>query len=135
MSFDSCNSPLKIWESIGSPIPKVGAHLGVWRFIPSHFPILPGAWNVTLGLHSWLAPLQALYIWSYHWTHKDIGSKQFDHKKPILVTSCWSIMAGYFCCFLFIFCYFFTSCNFYKLFFTIEGGQTLFCFVFNYLIN
>jgi hypothetical protein len=34
MSFDPCNIFLKIWESIGIPTPKVGAHLGVWRFIP-----------------------------------------------------------------------------------------------------
>jgi hypothetical protein len=59
MSFEPCNLPLKIWESIGTPIPKVRAHLGVWGFIPSHFSTLPGAWNVTPRLHSWLAPLQA----------------------------------------------------------------------------
>jgi hypothetical protein len=29
MGFDLCNRSLKIWESIGTPIPKVGAHLGV----------------------------------------------------------------------------------------------------------
>jgi hypothetical protein len=54
-----CNCSLKIQESIRTLIPKVGAHLGVRRFIPSHFPTLPGAWN---GLHSWLAPLQALAL-------------------------------------------------------------------------
>jgi hypothetical protein len=32
MRFDPCNFPLKIW----TPIPKVGVHLGVWEFIPSH---------------------------------------------------------------------------------------------------
>ncbi len=36
MGFDSCNRPLKIRESIGTPTPKMGVHLGVWRFIPSH---------------------------------------------------------------------------------------------------
>jgi len=36
MSFDPCIYPLKIRESIETPTPKVGAHLGVWRFIPSH---------------------------------------------------------------------------------------------------
>jgi hypothetical protein len=47
MSFDPCNGPLKIRESIGTPpTPKVGAHLGVWGFIPSHSPSLPGAWDV-----------------------------------------------------------------------------------------
>jgi hypothetical protein len=35
MGFDPCNRSLKIWESIGSPTPKVGIHLGVWGFIPS----------------------------------------------------------------------------------------------------
>jgi len=43
MSFDPCNYPLKTWESIGTPTPKVGAHLGVWGFIPSHFPTFQGA--------------------------------------------------------------------------------------------
>ncbi len=31
MNFDPCNHLLKVWESIE-------IHLGVWRFIPSHFP-------------------------------------------------------------------------------------------------
>jgi hypothetical protein len=29
MGFDPCNRSLKIWESIKTPTPKVGAHLGV----------------------------------------------------------------------------------------------------------
>jgi hypothetical protein len=29
MGFDLCNHSLKIWESIGTPTPKMGAHLGV----------------------------------------------------------------------------------------------------------
>jgi hypothetical protein len=33
--FDPCNCSLKIWKSIGIPIPKMGTHLGVWKFIPS----------------------------------------------------------------------------------------------------
>jgi hypothetical protein len=36
MSFDCCNRLLKIRESMKSLIPKVGAHLGVCGFIPSH---------------------------------------------------------------------------------------------------
>jgi hypothetical protein len=60
ISFDPCNCFLKIWKSIETPTPKVGVHLGVWRFIPSHFPTLPGAWNVTPGLHFWPALSQAL---------------------------------------------------------------------------
>jgi hypothetical protein len=55
MSFDPWNCLLKIRKYIGISTPKVGAHLGVWRFIPSHFLALPGAWNVIprliLGLH------------------------------------------------------------------------------------
>jgi hypothetical protein len=62
MRFDPCNCSLKIWDSIETPIPKVGAHLGVWRFIPSHSPTLQGAWNVMLRLHSWPAPSQALAL-------------------------------------------------------------------------
>jgi hypothetical protein len=33
MSFDLCYHPLKIWDSIKTPIPKMGIHLGVWGFI------------------------------------------------------------------------------------------------------
>jgi hypothetical protein len=46
MGFDPYNRFLKIRESIGTLTPKVGAQLWVWRFIPSHFPTLPRAWNV-----------------------------------------------------------------------------------------
>ncbi len=45
-----------------SPTHKVGVHLRVWGFIPSHSPTLSGAWNVTLRLHTWPAPLQALAL-------------------------------------------------------------------------
>jgi hypothetical protein len=62
MSFDPCNCPLKIWRSIRSTIPKVGVHLGVWWFIPSHFPTLPGGWNVTPGLHFLPTPLLAFTL-------------------------------------------------------------------------
>ncbi len=62
MSFDPCNFLLKIWESIGSPTPKVGTHLGMCGFIPSHSPTLLGAWIMILRLHSWPAPLQALAL-------------------------------------------------------------------------
>ncbi len=55
MSFDLCNHLLKIQKSIGTSTPKMGAHLGVWGFIPSHSLTLPGAWYVILelilGLH------------------------------------------------------------------------------------
>ncbi len=59
MNFNTYNFFLKIWESIGTPTPKVRIHLRVWGFIPSHSPTFLGAWNVTLKLHSWLTPLQA----------------------------------------------------------------------------
>jgi hypothetical protein len=62
MGSDLWNHALKIWESIGTLIPKVGIHLGVCRFIPSHFLALLKAWNVTFGLHSWPAPSQALAL-------------------------------------------------------------------------
>ncbi len=62
MNFSPLNHLLKIWKSIKTPTPKVGDHLGVCEFIPSHSSTFPGTWNVTLGLHSWPAPLQTL-LW------------------------------------------------------------------------
>jgi hypothetical protein len=62
MGFEPCNCLLKIRESIGSPIPKMGVHLGMWGFIPSHSFALLGAWNVTLELPSWPTTLQALAL-------------------------------------------------------------------------
>ncbi len=38
MVFDSCNYFLKIRESIRIPTPKVGVHLGVWRFNSPNLP-------------------------------------------------------------------------------------------------
>jgi hypothetical protein len=38
MGFDPCNRSLKIQESIGTPTPTVGVHLGVCRF---NYPTLP----------------------------------------------------------------------------------------------
>jgi hypothetical protein len=55
LGFDPCNCPLNIRESIKTPIPKVEAPLGVWGFIPSHFPSLP-------GFPFWPATLQALAL-------------------------------------------------------------------------
>ncbi len=60
MGFHPCDYSMKIRESIGIPIPKMWAHLGVWRFIPSHIPTFLGTWNVTPRLHFWPALLQAL---------------------------------------------------------------------------
>jgi len=62
MGFDPCNRSLKIRESIGTPTPKVGVHLGVCDFIPSHFPTLLKAWNVIPEFHSRPTPSQALAL-------------------------------------------------------------------------
>jgi len=62
MGFDPYNRSVKVQKSIGTPTPKVGVHLGLWGFLPSHFPTLPGAWNVTFELPFWHAPLQALAL-------------------------------------------------------------------------
>jgi hypothetical protein len=58
MGFDPCNRSLKIRESTGTPIPKMGAHLGVEVFILSHSPTLSTSqehkmWllGFTLGSH------------------------------------------------------------------------------------
>jgi hypothetical protein len=53
MSFDPWNHLFKIQESIMIPTPKVGGHLAVWGFIPSHSPTLLGVWNVMHGIHSY----------------------------------------------------------------------------------
>jgi hypothetical protein len=58
MGFDLYNYSLKIWESTRTPIPKVGAHLGVWNVTHAFL----GTWNVTLELHTWPAPSQALVL-------------------------------------------------------------------------
>jgi hypothetical protein len=60
MNYDPWNTSLKIWESIGIPIPKVGAHLGMFGFIPSHCSTLLGTWNVIprilLSAHTFASP-------------------------------------------------------------------------------
>ncbi len=60
--FNLMGFVLKIWESIRTLIPKVGAHLGVRRFIPSHSPTFLGVWDLIFGLPSWLAPLQTFAL-------------------------------------------------------------------------
>jgi len=62
LSFDPYNHPLKIQEFIETPTPKVGAHLEMCRFMPSHSLTLLRRWNVTLELHSWLTLSQALIL-------------------------------------------------------------------------
>jgi hypothetical protein len=60
MGFDFCNHSLKIQESIKAPTSKVGVHLRMWGFIPSHSLRLSRAWDVTLGLpllaHTLISP-------------------------------------------------------------------------------
>jgi hypothetical protein len=43
MGFGPYNYSLKIRDSIEIPTLKVGVHLGMRGFIPSHSPTLPGA--------------------------------------------------------------------------------------------
>jgi hypothetical protein len=62
IGFDPYNRPLKIRESIGTLTPKMGVHLGVWGFIPSHSFALPGTLYVIPKLPSWLATLQTLTL-------------------------------------------------------------------------
>jgi hypothetical protein len=42
IGFDH-NCFMNIRKSVGTLTPKVRVHLGVWKFIPSHSPTLPGA--------------------------------------------------------------------------------------------
>ncbi len=109
MNCDPCNCPLKIGESTGIPTPKVRVHLGVWGFIPSYFPTFLGAWNVTLGLHSSPAPLQAfalvasprLRLWqcmffkfwiyaicvvSSHWTYASVSSSMASWANDMIIS-------------------------------------------------
>ncbi len=61
MSFDPYNHPLEIRKSIGTPIPKVGAHLGVWgSFL--QLSCTSGSMKCDSRVHSWLAPSQALAL-------------------------------------------------------------------------
>jgi hypothetical protein len=72
-----------LWKFKNPPklqFPKWEFNLGMKGFIPSHFPTLLKTWNLTLELHSWLAPLQTLtlvaspklklqfikYKWTFH---------------------------------------------------------------------
>jgi hypothetical protein len=62
LHFNPYNRPLKIEESIGTSSLKVGVTLGMWGFIPSHFPTLMGTCGVTHRLPSWPVTLQALCL-------------------------------------------------------------------------
>ncbi len=67
-----------------------------------------------------------LYIWSGHYAHKVAGWRLFDHQKPNVMPGYSSVMPGFFFDFfdfLFFFVTFFTTCNFCKLFFTVQGAR------------
>jgi hypothetical protein len=91
IGFDPCNHPLNVWESIGTPTPKMGVHLGVWRFIPSHYFSLLRAQNVTPGLPSWPATLQTLALVAspklglWHLRLKIISVKPLPNLLPIML--------------------------------------------------
>jgi hypothetical protein len=57
MNFNFWNRSLKIRESIEIPIPKVGTHLGMCEFFPSHSPTFWRTWNATPKLHFQPTPL------------------------------------------------------------------------------
>jgi hypothetical protein len=63
LGFDSWNCSMKIRKSTGTLIPKMGALLGVWGFIPSHSLTLSRAWDVTPGL-PFGSPLYKPLPWS-----------------------------------------------------------------------
>jgi hypothetical protein len=66
--YNRYNHSLNIQESIGTPTPKMGVHLGVWKFIPSHsFTLLEHEMrllNFTLGPH-----LHKPLLWSQALTY------------------------------------------------------------------
>jgi hypothetical protein len=62
LCFDPYNRSLNIWESTGTPTPKVGVPLGVWGSIPSHFLAFMGACDMIHGFPSWPATLQPLAL-------------------------------------------------------------------------
>jgi hypothetical protein len=49
MGFDPYDRTLKIWESTGTPTPKMGVPLGMWGSIPSHSLAPLGACGMTLN--------------------------------------------------------------------------------------
>jgi hypothetical protein len=96
MSFDPYNRLLKICESIETPTPKMGVHLGLWGFILLKFHTFLRVWNVipkfqfwpfanpcfghkpkvrvvTLQMHLLLMPLSLNHImisYNYYWPTK-----------------------------------------------------------------
>jgi hypothetical protein len=54
MGFDPCHHSLKIQESIRTPTPKMGAHLGVGVFILSHPPTFSTSWEHEMWFPSFI---------------------------------------------------------------------------------
>jgi hypothetical protein len=105
MGFDPWNCFLKIQESIKNMAPKMGAHLGVSQFIPSHSPTLLGAWDVTprLSAHTFPSPwlvvspmlglwhklLYYLFIYSFNFCNISLDYFCKFSTKPYFVNSLW----------------------------------------------
>jgi hypothetical protein len=85
--------------------------------VPSIFYCFAESWS------SWIYCLNALYIWSEHYTRKAKGQGLFDHQKPAVVQGCLNVMRGYFLLTFFIFCYFLTICNFVNYFLLLKGAK------------
>jgi hypothetical protein len=62
ISFGPWNCLLKIQKSSKTPTLKMGTHLGMCEFIPSHFLTFLRVGNVIPELHFWLTPLQAFAL-------------------------------------------------------------------------
>jgi hypothetical protein len=81
MGFDPCNHLLKIQKFVGTLTPKMGVHLGVWGFIPSHSFTLPRALDVTPRLPSWFATLQALALVM----NLRLGLRHYSYQKTLIL--------------------------------------------------
>jgi len=124
-----CNCLLKIKTFIKTPILKMGAHLGMWGFIPSHFATFPGAWNVTLGFHSWLAPLQALAL---------VASPSLRLWHIVVITfssSFFPFFSNYYCYYVFFFSFVFLIDFFLLLWLFFIFSFFLFIYYYNLFIN
>ncbi len=62
MNFDTWNCSLKNQESIGTPTPKIGVHLGMCGSFLDTLPHIFGNANVTLELHSWPTPFHVFAL-------------------------------------------------------------------------
>ncbi len=91
MGFDPCNCSLKIWDSIGTPIPKMGVHLGVWRFNSHTFPYYQPPRNMKCGsqafflVDTFASPRLGLWhrykLWTM-WKQLTHGLKKYIYNHP-----------------------------------------------------